>query len=221
MSEMRLTKWCWLRVLGLLLVLLTACGAPAGDGTPTDQPPASPMHGLADVYDIEIQIMESFPVQVTVVAKGNLPDGCTEVDEIRQEFHPESNTFAVEITTVHPTDADCTEAEVPFEERISLDVYGLSAGVYTVDVNGVSDTFTLEVDNVPQEPPVEEVSWEEARELILAGEVEQVFQLHSLEVTLYLYDGRKLVTTEPHIDDVFEVVEECGEPCADMMLATE
>jgi hypothetical protein len=46
----------------------------------------------------------------------------------------------------------CTLELVPFEQTIDLDVYGLPAGVYTVDVNGVTDTFELMVDNVP---PVE------------------------------------------------------------------
>ena len=42
-----------------------------------------------------------------------------------------------------------TAALVPYEETISLDVYGLLAGTYTVDVNSVRDTFTLDVDNKP------------------------------------------------------------------------
>jgi len=36
----------------------------------------------------------------------------------------------------------------PFEEIIPLEVYGLPAGTYTVDVNGVQATFDLEVDNI-------------------------------------------------------------------------
>jgi hypothetical protein len=40
-------------------------------------------------------------------------------------------------------------------------------------------------------------------------------------ITLYLKDGTQLVTVEPHIDAVFDVAEECGEPYADMVLATE
>ena len=43
---------------------------------------------------------------------------------------------------------ECTTEVVPFEEIIPLDVYGLSAGDYTVDVNSVTDTFTLDMDNV-------------------------------------------------------------------------
>ena len=57
-------------------------------------------------------------------------------------------TFQVTITTTRPADAMCTEALVPFEETFSLDVYSLPAGTYTVNVNGITDTFELAVDNV-------------------------------------------------------------------------
>jgi hypothetical protein len=127
----------------------------------------------------------------------------------------------VEITTVRDAEAVCAQVLAPFEERIALDVYGLPAGTYTIDVNGVTDSFTLDVDNAPQEAPTTEISWDEARELILAGDVAQVTQLHSLQVTLGMKDGRQLVTIEPQIDDVFDVVQECGDPCAEMILATE
>jgi hypothetical protein len=204
--------------IGILLVALVAgcgplrAGEPATDGV---------IRGEATVEEVDLQIMESFPVQVAAVARGYLSDGCTMIDEVRTSFDAESKTFTVTITTVRDADAVCTQALAPFEERIELDVRGLPAGTYTVDVNGVRETFTLDVDNELPESSSTEIPWDEARELILAGEVEQVTQLHSLEVTLELEDGRRLVTTEPAIDDVFDVVDACGEPCADMILATE
>jgi hypothetical protein len=48
---------------------------------------------------------------------------------------------------------------VPFEESIPLDVAGLDAGTYTVIVNGVEASFTLDIDNVIQDqtpPPTAE-----------------------------------------------------------------
>jgi inhibitor of cysteine peptidase len=192
-------------------------------GPPMPPPNGEAVTGIAPVEKIQLQIMESFPIQVAVLVEGYLPDGCTEIDQIDQTFTEEANTFFVEITTVRPTDAMCTQAIVPFEQRISLDVRGLPAGTYTVDVNGVTDTFTFDVDNELSEEPAEvsRIEWDEARELILSGQVEQVVQLHSLEVRLRLEDGREVVTIEPHIDDVFDVVDECGEPCDDVIIATE
>jgi inhibitor of cysteine peptidase len=99
----------------------------------------------ATVENIQILILESFPVQINVVAKGYLPDGCTKIDQTIK--NREGNTFLITITTKRPVDAMCTMAIVPFEEVISLDVYGLEAGDYEVNVNGIMDSFTLEMDN--------------------------------------------------------------------------
>jgi pimeloyl-ACP methyl ester carboxylesterase len=104
----------------------------------------------AMVENIEILLLESFPIQVNVVAQGNLPDGCTEIAEITEE--QEGNAFEITITTSRPADKMCTQMLVPFEEVISLDVVGLPAGVYAVNVNGVSDTFEFTVDNAMIEP---------------------------------------------------------------------
>jgi hypothetical protein len=73
----------------------------------------------------------------------------------------------------------------------------------------------------PDSEDGEEVTWEMAQAMILNGEVKQVIQAHSLQVTLMLKDGRTLITTEPAIDDIFEVIELCGNPCQDITIATE
>lgn len=66
----------------------------------------------------------------------------------------EHSCFQVTITTVRPADAACAQALEPFEESISLDLYGLPAGSYTVNVNGTIGTSELVADNVMlTEPP--------------------------------------------------------------------
>lgn len=105
----------------------------------------------ATVESIGIMIMESFPVQVSVNVTGYLGDGCTTLNDI--ETTQEGDTFLVHITTQRPADAMCTQQLVGFEENVALDVEGLPAGTYTVDVNGVTDTFTLDVDNIAEPLP--------------------------------------------------------------------
>ena len=105
-----------------------------------------PNIGLAQIDEIDILILELFPVQIDVIASGNLPDPCTEIYQITQK--KEDNTFFITIKTYHPPDP-CIQVITPFEVKIPLNVYGLSAATYTVDVNGVQDTFDLEVDNIP------------------------------------------------------------------------
>jgi hypothetical protein len=102
---------------------------------------------LANVKNIKIMLLESFPVQINVVAKGLHSDSCTEIDKITTRR--EENTFFVTITASRPADAICAQVITPFEEVIALDVVGLEAGVYTVDVNGIRDTFELPTDNIP------------------------------------------------------------------------
>ena len=106
--------------------------------------------GVANVGSIEILTLESFPVQIQVIAEGYLPDGCTEIDGIKTET--EGNTFNINITTKRPKDAMCTQAIESFTETIPLEVQGLSAGNYTVHVNGVTGSFELAIDNTLDGP---------------------------------------------------------------------
>lgn len=98
-------------------------------------------YGQAAVESIEVRLLESFPVQVQAVARGRLPDSCSEIDQTLVERN--SNTFQVRLTTRSRTDLLCAQAVVPFEEVIPLDVSGLPPGPYTVNVNGLVDSFTL------------------------------------------------------------------------------
>ncbi len=104
-----------------------------------------PTIGLALVDEIEIIILESFPVQIQVIARGNLPDPCTEIYQITQKR--EGDTFFITIKTYRPPGC-CIQIIAPFEAVIPLNVYGLPAGTYTVDVNGVQAIFDLEIDNI-------------------------------------------------------------------------
>ena len=155
--------------------------------------------------------MESFPVQVSVTVSGDLPDGCTPIDQVNQRRDLDTRTFWVEITTLRKAGAACTEALVPFGENISLDVYGLPAGTYAVDVNGVTASFTLDVDNVlpeetsplpqegvkdtPRTAPVEDVKVLSDSKIRVRGNlpdgcteldrVEQTVEGQEIHITLY------------------------------------
>ena len=98
------------------------------------------------VDDLKINIMESFPVQVSATVVGNLPDGCTRIVDSKAEMIDET-TFELRIITERPEDMMCTMALVPFEEHINLDVEGLPAGTYTVNGFGLENSFTFDMDN--------------------------------------------------------------------------
>lgn len=125
-----------------LLTVLSGCALFGGDPSDGDL-----IYGEALVDSISIEILESFPVQVRVVAVGNLQDACTGVSSV--DVMKSGNTFDVSIKTSRPADMSCAQVLTPFEESFMLDVYGLPAGNYVVDVNGVTESFELEVDNAP------------------------------------------------------------------------
>ena len=151
-------------LLAVVVILLsTACNGDSvdgtgGDGTPTpsgglsEPGGAEYLSGQAEVDRVEVLIMESFPVQVSVVVHGQYPDGCTQTSNAEQE-NLEGNTIELTVYTIRPVDAECTQEVVPFEESFSLDVEGLSAGTYTVDVNGATGAFELAIDNVAVKEP--------------------------------------------------------------------
>jgi hypothetical protein len=118
----------------LMIIFITGCCAPIIPGI-----------GLATVEEIDILTLESFPVQIFVIARGYLPNPCTEIYQISQER--EGNSFFITIETYCSQEV-CIQVIAPFEEVIPLEVYDLPAGTYTVEVNGVQGTFILEIDNI-------------------------------------------------------------------------
>lgn len=74
------------------------------------------------------------------------------------------------------------------------------------------------VDGIAPVQGLEEVPWEEMKEIIKAEEVETVMQTHSRRVTVFLKDGRKFVTTEPTLDLVIRYIQELGK---EIPIATE
>lgn len=99
----------------------------------------------ARVEELDIRILESFPVQVQLVVKGALSDSCEKLNPIETDRY--GQIFTVTLTT-HRLGEICLEAEVPFEKVIPLEVNGLQAGVYTVSVNELHDQFELQMDNI-------------------------------------------------------------------------
>ncbi len=131
-------------LLAVMLALVGCVTAPERGGvtpTATDLPP-----GQAYVDSVDVLLMESFPVQVRVHIQGNLPDPCSEVTGTQTTRS--GNAFTIELIVARNSAAMCAQVLEPFEQTVTLDVEGLPAGTYTVQVEGVSTSFTLDVDNV-------------------------------------------------------------------------
>jgi hypothetical protein len=94
---------------------------------------------------IEIIVQESFPIQVSVIVKGELPNDCMTIDQVTQER--KDNLFTIELLTQYQSKQICTALKNPYEKIISLEVEGLQAGIYAVKVNQISKFFELNIDN--------------------------------------------------------------------------
>jgi inhibitor of cysteine peptidase len=137
----------------VLLALAIAGGCTSGtDSNPTSIPAATTVpgatptgigiRGQAKVDSVEVKVTGSAPnAKVQVVARGTLPDGCTKITDISQKR--DGNTFTVTLGTYRAPNVMCIQVITPYIETVDLDTTGLTAGTYTVVVNGVSTQFTL------------------------------------------------------------------------------
>ena len=121
--------------------------------TPTDPqddvvllPPSNGQSVYVDSLDV--MIMESFPVQVSVLVRGNLANPCVTLNGISAERADQ--TFTLTFDTTVDTDAICTAVLTPFEQTVALDVEELSADTYTIVGAQQEATFTLDMDNSAQ-----------------------------------------------------------------------
>jgi uncharacterized protein YraI len=119
---------------------------------PGDTPPAAgPIGetGSAVVESLEVQLLESFPVQGNAVLRGYYPDACTVIDSYDQVMA--GPTIRLRMTT-RRTAEQCAQVITPFEQIIPLNIMGLPAGNYDVRVNELVTPFSLSVDNEPGLP---------------------------------------------------------------------
>lgn len=101
---------------------------------------------LAHIRTVDIEMQESFPMGAVAVVRGDMQDSCSVIDLI--EVNKIESLFSISLHTAKPKDVMCAQVVSPFTERVSLDIDGLSAGIYTVSANGVTGTFELLADNI-------------------------------------------------------------------------
>src|SRR5687768_7724440 len=114
-------KHGWLYLIRLWLVVVAAGCTGGGGGGQTDGEttpgPSAVVSGEAAVTSVTALLLESVPIQVNVIARGNVPDACTSIDTVEQAR--EGNTFTVTLTTTRLADAACAAALTSFEQVIA------------------------------------------------------------------------------------------------------
>lgn len=146
--------WYWIVAI-LVLGILTWFAITSGwfkslkkDMSIVDQPVSVSQNGENELVHIkawQMQTTESFPVGKTLILSGELANSCVYIDDVEQAL--EGNVFNISLIT-RVEEGFCTEMLVPFEKAIELDVLGLPAGVYIINVDGQEISFELEQDNV-------------------------------------------------------------------------
>jgi hypothetical protein len=87
------------------------------------------------VQSADLVIMESYPPQIKVVIKGELPNPCYTLD-LKTSPADEKNRIMITVTSTVNQDLICTEVIAPFEETILLNMAGEAEGTYSVWLNG-------------------------------------------------------------------------------------
>ena len=118
--------------LAIALLALTACSQGSAGEEPTSEP-ANDQTGQVFIESPEILVRESYPMQVSLLLKGQLPTPCHELSWEVLEPN-EKNEIHVSVNSIADPDAICTQVLEPFEVDIPLGdftEYG-----YSVWVNG-------------------------------------------------------------------------------------
>jgi hypothetical protein len=144
----RANRYLSILVLTLVILLATACGLNIGDALGGSRPPTPvPMEiGIAQMDEFEMEVLDTSPIQVNVIARGMLPDTCTQIGDALQSRRG-SDLFVV-VQTARPEKAVCPQTATPYEHLVSLEIIDLPAGIYVVDVNGHKKTLALQRDNL-------------------------------------------------------------------------
>jgi len=121
----------------LVMVLLLAASMIAAPGCDSEQTELETE--AAPIHEVSVSIAESYPEQVIVYIKGGLADSCTTFHDLTAEHS--GNTIYIEVTTERPVDAVCAQIYRYFERNVNLGSDFTSGQTYTVDVNGVTETF--------------------------------------------------------------------------------
>jgi len=136
-------------IIGLLIISISGCSLIPGGTQPTPTPvPSNPSSGyepqpgdanltrdqvFLELENSQVLVMESYPIQVSVLLNGSLSDPC---HQLRVVVTPANsrNRIDLDVYSVYDKNTSCITVIQPFSATIPLGSF--SSGKYSVYVNG-------------------------------------------------------------------------------------
>jgi len=129
--NLRMTKLYSLTVWSVVLILLSACAAPASEVQDESGE-------LAKIDFAEVEVGLGSPTPVTITIDVSYPNACSQISGVTQTFVKDGNITNIKIEIrVADMGEICTEFPQSFRMVMPINASGLPKGVYSVEVNGV------------------------------------------------------------------------------------
>lgn len=123
----------WKSLLILVVIVLASCGPSVGDNAPGEET----LRGEVYISEAQLIIMESYPIQVAITLRGDLPTPCHSLKyQYEVQAFPELKRIDVNVYSQAEADAVCVQMLQPFEENLGLDMQGAAEGLYALYLNG-------------------------------------------------------------------------------------
>jgi hypothetical protein len=135
-----------------------------------------------------------------------------------QNENPGMELIPVPINTNEPVQGEVISTKINPQES--------QEPIQKTDTLEVVQAYPSPVEVVPYDPypePIdgEMVDWDKVEGIILSGEVIEVFQAFTRQVTITLADGRIIISEEPQRDAIFVIINQCGPVCYEIRKLTE
>lgn len=118
----------------ILITVLAACSL-TNTINPNVPSPDTLVRGPVYMSEMQLYVMESFPVQVSLHVSGELPTPCHTFSYTIAEPN-EKMEIHVDPYSLVEDGAICVQVIQPFEENVTIPMTGRADGLYTVWVNG-------------------------------------------------------------------------------------
>lgn len=115
---------------------VVATPGPTQSQLPRNIPPQNNLiSGLVFLSEIQLLVMESYPVQIALHIKGEFPTPCHSFGFTIAEPN-EKKEIHVDVYSLVEEGIICIQVIQPFAERVSIPMTGKPDGIYSIWVNG-------------------------------------------------------------------------------------